>query len=285
MPPTGTPPLCRPDRDLCSLRTGRAGCTAVCCAVTARAALNVSLDTLPELRKAAHPSTGEPLAPTLLKNADEQTVAGLAAVSEAVRASGLRGHELSGWGVVAAPRFLGRSVMGHVLHRFREEGAWGISPHIIPHRSLHAVSGTVSQILKLHGPNIGVGGGPGAESEALLTAAALLSDGMLPGVWVILTGHDPEPIPEDPAIPGLPSPLLCAPPVCVAVALGLAQAPPAEGRLRLTVGMGTPVEAAPRPELTLTSLQEALAGGGEGAWRLSCGGWAELRQAPAESDP
>ncbi len=189
MLPTGTLPVSRTDG-------------AVCCAVAAHATLDVPLNALSELRKPTNPLTGQPLAPAFLKNADEQTVAGLAAVFAAVRTSGLRGHDLSGWGVIAAPRFLGRGVMGHVLHRFREEGAWGISPHVIPHRSLHALSGTVSQALKLFGPNFGAGGGPGAESEALLAAATLLSDRGLPGVWVV-PSRSPR-IPRLPPLPALP---------------------------------------------------------------------------------
>jgi hypothetical protein len=98
--------------------------------------------------------------------------------------------------VVAAPRFLGRATLTTALQRFAAEGAWGISPHLIPHRSLHAVSGTISQALQIHGPNFGVGGGPGAEVEAMLTGAALLSAGEVPGVWVVLTGWHPEPAPD-----------------------------------------------------------------------------------------
>ena len=68
-----------------------------------------------------------------------------------------------------------------------------MSPHLIPHRSLHSLSGTVSQALKVHGPNFGSGGGPHGAADALLTAAALLNGSRLPGVWVVLTGWDPEP--------------------------------------------------------------------------------------------
>ena len=50
------------------------------------------------------------------------------------------------------------------------------------------MSGTVSQALKVHGPNFGVGGGPAGVAEALLTADARCSTGAaLPGVWVVLT--------------------------------------------------------------------------------------------------
>jgi hypothetical protein len=76
------------------------------------------------------------------------------------------------------------------LIRFRAEGAWGVSPHVIPHHSLHSLSGTVSQVLKVHGPNLGVGGGPGATGEALLAAGAWLGRRRVPGAWVVLTALD-----------------------------------------------------------------------------------------------
>jgi hypothetical protein len=139
---------------------------------------------------------------TFLKHADEQTVVALAAVFEAVRSHGLAPPGVPApfrdWGIVAAPRFLGRPLLAAALPRFQNEGAWGVSPHLIPHRSLHSISGTVSQALKVQGPNFGVGGGPGGELEALITAVVLLHDMNLPGVWLVLSRLDPEG-PCDPA--------------------------------------------------------------------------------------
>jgi hypothetical protein len=265
-----------------------AGAT-VCCAVAAHASLCLSADTLAGMRKPPDPRTGEPLPASLLKNADDQTVAALAAVAEAIRAHGLAGVEFRDWAVVAAPRFLGRATMGHVLHRFRQEGAWGISPHLIPHRSLHAVSGTLSLILKTHGPNFGIGGGPQAESEGLAVAAALAGHGDLPGVWAVLTGYDPEVIPPDPAAPSADGQAGYVPP-CTAVALALTAPEANPGSLQLHVSQPTTPGAAVSavatgwPLLTLDALAAALAGGApRGAWRLGCGGWVELKQAPAEN--
>src|SRR5262245_28361481 len=90
-----------------------AGAT-VCCAVAAHASLRLPADTLAGMRRPPDPRTGEPLPASLLKNADDQTVAALAAVSEAIRAHGLAGVDFRDWAVVAAPRFLGRAVMGQV---------------------------------------------------------------------------------------------------------------------------------------------------------------------------
>jgi hypothetical protein len=194
--------------------------------------VRVPLEGLPQWRRQPGPVVGEPLPSGFLKHADEQTVAGLAAVYQAIHDHGLPADGFRDWGVLAAPRFLGRPAMALALQRFAAEGAWGVSPHLIPHRSLHSVSGTVSQALKVHGPNFGVGGGPGSEAEALLGAAALLERRRLPGVWVVLTRLDPEQ-PLDPE--GRPA----AGTTCLALALALV--PPRAGwqgvRVRIVAGV------------------------------------------------
>jgi hypothetical protein len=164
--------------------------------MAAHAVVRARLDSLAELRRHPGPHGGEPLPASFLKHADEQTVAGLCAVYQAIDKGGLQETCFRDWGVAAAPRFLGRPAMAAALQRFAVEGAWGVSPHLIPHRSLHSLSGTVSQALKIHGPNFGVGGGPGATTEALLAATALLIGKQLPGVWVVLTCLDSD-LPPD----------------------------------------------------------------------------------------
>lgn len=170
---------------------------AVCCDVAAHAVVRLSPESLPELRRNLGPVPGEPLPASFLKHADEQTIAGLSAVYRAIDKTGLQATCFHDWGVVAAPRFLGRPTMVAALQRFAAEGAWGVSPHLIPHRSLHSVSGTISQALKIRGPNFGVGGGPGGTVEILLAATALLEGKRLPGVWMVLTCLEPETPPSD----------------------------------------------------------------------------------------
>jgi hypothetical protein len=164
------------------------------CDVAAHAIVRADLESLPELRRNPGPAPGEPLPPCFLKHADEQTVVGLCAVYRAIHEAGLSATCFRDWGIVAAPRFLGRSTMAAAVQRFAVEGAWGVSPHLIPHRSLHSVSGTISQALKIHGPNFGVG----ESAEILLAATALLHGKRLPGVWVVLTCLEPE-LPPDQA--------------------------------------------------------------------------------------
>jgi hypothetical protein len=218
---------------------------------------------LAELRKQLRLPTEGPLPPNFLKHADEQSIAALAAVFQAIHDHGLR-ERFTDWGVIAAPRFPGRLAIVQTVQRFAAEGAWGVSPHMIPHRSLHSVSGTVSQALKAHGPNFGIGGGPSAETEAFFCAAGLMAParaGALPGLWMVLTGLSPE-----------TTLLACggaAPGTCVE-AVALALAPACAGwmgpRLRLASG---PVPA-PGPAPTLTALAGLLARLEEGATGLTC---------------
>ena len=206
---------------------------AVCCAVAADAVLRVRLECLPELRRNPGPALGESLPASFLKHADEQTVAGLCAVFQAIHKSGLHSTCFRDWGVVAAPRFLGRPAMAAALQRFAAEGAWGVSPHLIPHRSLHSISGTVSQALKIQGSNFGVGGGPGGTVEALVAAMALLERQRLPGVWVVLTCLDPELSPDE---SGRPIPGTQA----IGLALALTQTHLGSSRIRLHLVHDTP---------------------------------------------
>jgi hypothetical protein len=260
----------------------------------------VTPDGLSPLRHKPGPPYGDQLPPSFLKHADEQTVAGLNAVLRAIHDHGLGKTAFTDWGIVAAPRFLGRAALAVALHRFILEGAWGISPHLIPHHSLHSISGTVSQALRIHGPNFGVGGGPHAADEGLLTAVALLTSNSVPGIWLVLTGHAPEFLPEEPDAPG-PSNNGHPPPEATnpgasplgAVALALIPARPHSPLPGLRVGSRPVAEengavaagrAAGAP-FSLEALQAALGGRispspyeRPGAiWKLHCGGWVEWK--------
>ena len=96
--------------------------------------------------------------PSLLRYSDEQTIAGVVAVFTAIERMRDDPARFAEWGVVAAPRFLGRSSLAKALERFDAEGVWGTSPHLIPHFALHSQAGTISLALGIHGPNLGVGG-------------------------------------------------------------------------------------------------------------------------------
>jgi hypothetical protein len=208
---------------------------AVACDVIAHAGVRVSHEALGPLRRQPGLVYGDSFPVAFLKHVDEQTVVGLTAVYQAIHDHGLTpgpaGPDFTTWGVVGAPRFLGRATMAAALQRFAAEGAWGVSPHLIPHRSLHSISGTVSQALRIHGPNFGVGGGPGAAAEAVLAAAALLECRHLPGVWLVLTAMDPEKAPDATGRPASGT-------LCAALALALVPALPGWAGIRLRVVSG-----------------------------------------------
>lgn len=246
---------------------------AVACALLAHGSVRLTAEAVAALRQNPPTAPSGPLPGSFLKNADEQTVAAVAAVLQAIDRGRLDRIGFGTWGVVGAPRFLGRQALAIAVARFGLEGAWGVSPHLIPHRSVHAVSGTISQVLASHGPNLGVGGGPESASEALSAAAALTARGELPGLWVVLTGCDPE---QHLDRAGHPEGTRAS--VWNAVAFAVTAGGHAAPGPRLVVH--SPTEASPRglAVLRVEALQEALtATGPSAAWRLASGGWAELR--------
>jgi hypothetical protein len=252
--------------------------TPAACAVAGLGLVRATAAELPALRQKPGPVGGEPLSPSFLKNSDDQTVAGIAAVVRAIDAGGLRGTSFRDWGVVAASRFLGRTAMAQAVLKFQAEGAWGISPHLIPHRSLHSLSGTVSQALKVHGPNFGTGGGPGGAADALLTATALLHGGQLPGVWLVLTGWEPEPRTDE------KGQILNPDCVCDAVALALMPAGGARLSLRV-VPAGTESRRNGHGGISLLSLEAVVRALADPAgpptavvWQLPSGGRVELER-------
>jgi hypothetical protein len=166
------------------------------CAVAAAAVKRFSCAAFADLRKTLGPADGKPLPASFLKQVDDQTLVGLAAVYAALGQAGLASHEVERYGVVAAPRFLGRNLLANALAKFKAEGAWGISPHLPANACLHSLSGAISVALKIHGPNLGVGGGPNALADAFLTSIALCDLHALPGVLLVITSFEPEPIPD-----------------------------------------------------------------------------------------
>src|SRR5262249_44159324 len=78
-----------------------------------------------------------------LKNADDQTVVGLTAILDAIEKSGRTAESFGDWGVIAAPRTPGRAATAASIARYKADGAWSVSPHIIPHCSLHSLAGTI----------------------------------------------------------------------------------------------------------------------------------------------
>jgi hypothetical protein len=192
--------------------------------VLGHAICRVSRDEITAYRRhpPATPAGWAPIAPTALRYSDEQTIAGVVALVSAMGAPACAGPSAHDrWGVLAATRFLGRSTMVATLNRFRSEGVWGVSPHLIPHHSLHSPAGTFSLILGIHGPNLGIGGGLFAGFEGVLTALSWLNSRIVPGVWLVLSRWYPDFTPDQEGNSLTPL-------VCEALALALVPADPAD---------------------------------------------------------
>ena len=265
--------------------------TAVSCAIRGFATAQATSQDIALLRQdLAAPPKGLPA--SLVKHADDQTIVALAVTFRAIERHQLAGTDFQHWGVLASPRYLGRSSLAASLQRYETEGAWGVSPHLIPHRSMHAVSGSISQALGIHGPNLGVGGGLNGAAEIFMAAAALLADTKLPGLWVIITGFDPEPQLDDlrrqPLNGQFKTRIRCN---------GLAMALTPQIRAGIGASLQIFTSAIGRPErhhaaqeldtpyCRLENLLPALSGPSllPGEWNLLCGAWMRLQHGSGES--
>jgi hypothetical protein len=247
------------------------------CPVAAFGVVQAPLDALPALRKRPGSFPGAVPPPHVLKHADEQTVLGLAAVLRAIEDFDLRGQDLSPWGVVAAPRFPGRLAGAVAMDRFLRQGPLTVSPLIIPNLSLHSASGTISLALGIHGPNFGAGGGPTALAEGLLAGLALHEDALAPGVWVVLSEWDPEPIPDLRGQSTIPV-------TGWAVALALAPAAVASSGLCLRLRPTPAASSSPPPLASLARFLSEPCGPGA-AWQCSLPGVGAIELAWQGSGP
>jgi hypothetical protein len=183
-------------------------------AVVASGSAALRLSEIAPLRKSPPRFVGVDLPGHFLKHADEQTIVALEGVRRAVDQFGLDPREMADWGIVAAPRYIGRLAGANLLHRFPRVGTSAVAPHIVAQCSLHSVSGAASIALGIHGPNVGVGGGSWSVGDGLVAALTMFDPGAVNGVWLLLTQFDPEPLPDEQGQP------LNAP-TCYAAALAL----------------------------------------------------------------
>ena len=255
------------------------------CRIAVHALLESRLSQLSSLRNRAAPSGGPPLPPRFLRHADEQTVVGMHAVLAAL-AHHPQPTLVAGHAVVAAPCRSGRLAAARTLAGLPAGGAATVSPHIVPQCSLHSVAGAVSVALGMHGPHIGVGGGPDALAEGLLAAATLVTAGSDPNctaAWVVATEWAEEPT-LDAAGDALGDPVCRA----LAILLEPAAAAPDGGEhalsLMLAVRVPTPTASRPRLHQTegdLVAFARALAmcaeGGALASWTVTCPWGGEIR--------
>ncbi len=166
------------------------------CSVAAAGVVCATVAELADLRSEPGVPGSPTIAPRFLRYADEQTVAGMAAVLRATCDPAMQGEAYGDWGVVAASVFPGRLAAAGTFTRFDNGGPAAVSPHVISQNSLHSVAGALSVGLAMHGPNFGIGGGREALAEGLTVAASLVGIDCLPGLWLVLTQWTPEPTPD-----------------------------------------------------------------------------------------
>ena len=156
-------------------------------AVVAAAHVRHSKEELTALRRKPGDQFQPAVAASWLKTQDEHSMTALLAVSAAIRQHGLLETDFAEWGIVSASRFIGRRALLSSIERFQQDGPWGASLHVVPMHSPHSPAGALSLSLGAHGPNLSSGSGLGANAEAVLIAASLMTQHDLPGLWLVLT--------------------------------------------------------------------------------------------------
>jgi hypothetical protein len=205
------------------------GVTSIELPIVAVGCAQLDMHELAVVRQRSLPEFVSSLPPNLLKHSDEQTLASLVALQRAIAQPCLAGEDYSQWGIVSSSRFLGRAAFAAVMDRYRADGPWRVSVQVIPHRTPHAVSGTMSLALHSHGPSLGAGGGIDDDGQAVLTLASLLRPGGCPGAWAAFSAWSPEPSVER------DQPLTTAS-LCHAVVLAIVNRPIARSLGRLRIG-------------------------------------------------
>jgi hypothetical protein len=170
------------------------------------------LEQLQQLRTELRLPDGQPLPHAFVRHADEQTLAALA-VALQLREQLPPLPQPERWGVLAAPEYFGKEATLAALQRYSLDGPGAISPHLIPNHCLHSLSGSLSVLLGLHGPNYGVGGGPGQLVDLLLAGMLETVQQPVPGFWLVATGWR--------TLPGELGLSNATAPVCLAMALAV----------------------------------------------------------------
>ncbi len=250
------------------------------CAIRGHAYVEASFSRVTALRDEPPPA-GAPALPTrFLRHCDEHTVVAMRAVLEVLAAVD-RPPPADRCGVVAAPCQAGRIVTARSLSQLRIGGAVTISPHIVPQCSLHSLAGAVSVALGMHGPHLGIGGGPDALAEGLFAALAMFQAGpsaACDAAWLIATDWEREP-----ELDAAGTPL--GDPVCRALALLLVPESAAEAAasrivLAQPLGMVAPFPIDDEP-VDLAAFARAVgmcdAGGALASWAVHCPWPAQIR--------
>lgn len=249
------------------------------CAVT-HAMVYCRLSAIDALRNGGWPPTAPALPSRFLRHCDEQTVVGMQAVLAAIARLPEPRPAFASHGVVAASCQAGRLTAARTLADALAGGGVAVSTQVVPQCSLHSPAGAVSVGLGMHGPNVGVAGGPQALSEGLFTAFSWLATGC-DDVWLVTTGWDDEPALD---ITGKAT----NDPICRGVAVWLSVRPAiaaAGPRIELQSTAASMVIAATTTELEAFGLALAACSAASSAptWVHRCSWGAEIRISPTAS--
>jgi hypothetical protein len=205
------------------------------CAIVGYGMAQATSDEIAQLRRDPGPGRPKAMEFQVLKHADEHTVLALAAMLNGLTIFPPE-MQFGDWGVVAAPRWPGRFGTANALERYRADGPRGVSPMAIPNLCLHSLSGTVSLVFQIRGPNFGVGGGLACVADGLLAGLNVQLEQRPSGTWVIFSEWDVEPGQVDArAVPRARA---------LALALRSMEAAPSSRRLRLRPTQNVPLEPA-----------------------------------------
>lgn len=263
-------------------RSTHSGRSAVTCGIVGHAVREARWSEIGDLRDVASASGMPAVPPRFLRHCDEHTVVGLRAVLDVMAVMQRPASSFARHGVVAASCQPGRMLAARSLTLLRSGGAVTVSTHVVPQCSLHSLAGAVSVGLGMHGPHVGVSGGPDALAEGLFSALTLIQAAERPGAdaagaWLVATEWDDEPrLDAD----GRPT----NDPLCRAVALAL-EPDGVSAPLGLSVHFPTIAERVPsdrESSVSLASFARALAmcaagGGALVSWSLVCPWGAEVR--------
>ena len=185
--------------------TIQATATPGSCLIQGGQVITVRRSEIADLARQPVPAGGPTLPPRFLRHADEQTVVAMRAVLKTIAEASGNADDLTRDAVVAASCRAGQPTAARTMVALEQQGPVGVTPHVVPQCSLHSPASAVSVGLGLHGPTIGVGGGPAALSEGLLSTATLAMSLAVTqpaaAIWLIVTGWDTPPSLDSEAAP------------------------------------------------------------------------------------
>jgi hypothetical protein len=259
---------------------GTSGSGWITCSIRGTAFVEAACSDLPALRDAAVPAGAPALPPRFLRHCDEHTVVAVRSVLEAIT-SLPRTPSFEHCAVVAAPCQAGRINAARSLAQLRAGGAVTVSPHVVPQCSLHSLAGAVSVAFGMHGPHVGVGGGPDALAEGLFAALSLFQPHAAAGcdaAWLIATEWDDEPVLDSAGVP-------VGDPVCRSLALLLGPAASlASGERTLALSLHLPASGKHHGVDSLSDLvafaravDMCVHGSALASWTVPCPWGAQIR--------